>query len=437
MKTSRILVKLESRVWYITFAVMFRIILEIAYTNFVATAFEYEGFIYKLDIFKYLESWLIFVILLYFSPFVLKKASDYLVVYMLFAFVVPLLVYYALSNADRVHLYLVLTSVVFVYLFRSGRLLRVPYFRFGIKLVYGLLVIGSATVTAWMIASGGLKFFNLDLTRVYDFRREVGDVINQGLMAYLNVWATKVFGPVLLALSLWRKNYIIAFLVFLLHVLWFAISSHKSVLFYPFLVTFLWMWFSRSRALSLIPAGMSFVVLGGYLSYIFIEDILFGSLFIRRVFFVPSYLTFVYYEFFSKNDFVYWSNSILSNFIRYPYDLNTAVLIGDYLDTESHANNSFLSTGYMHAGFFGVIIYGILVGLLFRLIDSLAARGIPVWVAVASIIVPAQSLIISADLPTALLTHGIGASLVVLFLLRSASHVNEGGMQVKCTSQRL
>ena len=118
---------------------------------------------------------------------------------------------------------------------------------------------------------------------------------------------------------------------------------------------------------------------------------------------------------------MYWSNSITAAFVDYPYDLNPAELIGRYMGTDSHANNSFLATGYMHAGIAGIVIYGIVVGLLFRIIDSLAYKGVPAWVAVASIIVPSQSLLVGADLPTAVLTHGIGMSLVILFLLRSTA----------------
>jgi hypothetical protein len=332
----------------------------------------------------------------------------------------PLLVFYGLSGANRQTLYIVILSVFLIYAFRNGKPINVLYIKSGQNIVYAILFSGIIGVTVWMFASGGLRYFNLDLTLVYDFRRDVGTVINEGVMSYLNVWATKIFGPVLLALALWRKNYLTAGFVFGLHVIWFGVSSHKSVLFYPFLVTFLWVWFRKTRALSLIPLGMSLVVVLTFLIYVFMDDVFLGSMFIRRVFFVPAKLTFDYYEFFYVNPFVYWSNSITSYFIDYPYTINTALLIGDYLGTEANANNSFLATGYMHAGIPGMIFYGVLVGLLFRLIDSLARNGVPVWVAVATMIVPSQSLLTSADLPTALLTHGIGMSLVILFLLRSA-----------------
>jgi len=173
--------------------------------------------------------------------------------------------------------------------------------------------------------------------------------------------------------------------------------------------------------LALIPIIFATLVLLSFLLYLVIDDIWLGSLFIRRVFFVPPFLTFTYYEFFTLNEFVFWSSSITSLFIDYPYELDPAKEIGVYMGAEGvHANASFLATGYMHAGIPGIIFYGIFVGLLFRLIDSLSVKGVPPWVGVASIIIPMQSLITSADLPTALLTHGVGLSIIILFLLRSA-----------------
>lgn len=416
----RILLALESTKWFIIFAILFRVVLEISYHVFVNPIFEYAGFILDVDYLKYFESWLIWVCLVPAFPKVLLKASDYLMVYLLFSFLTPLLVFYGLSNANREHLYIVLLGVLLIMLFRIGRPFRLPLIRHGRVLAYIIAALSAAAVTGWMIMSGGLNYFNLDLSRVYEFRRDVGEVINQGLMGYINTWATTVFGPTLLAVSLWKKKYWIALLIFGLHIIWFGISSHKGVLFYPFLVIFLWFWFRSSKVLALIPIAMASAVLLSFLAYVIYADILLGSLFIRRVFFVPSFLTFTYYEFFSLHEFVYWSSSITSSFIDYPYELSPAMEIGAYLGGESNANNSFLSTGYMHAGIPGVMFYGILVGLLFRLIDSLSNKGVPPWIAVASIIVPSQSLLTSADLPTALLTHGIGMSIVILFLLRSA-----------------
>lgn len=424
--------RLESKIAFLFFFVVFRILLEVAYINFVSPVFEYSGFTFDLHLIKYIESWIIFFILILVTPSVLRRTSDYLVVYLLAIFFTPLIVFYSLANASREHIYIVFFGVLLIYIFRSGRVFNIPLLSNGTAIAFSLLIIGVVGATFWMLVSGGLGFFNLDLTEVYKYREQSGDVINQGPMGYVNVWTTKIFGPMLLAWALFRKRIFFVFILIALHVLWFGISSHKSVLFYPLLVFFLWIWFDKTKALALLPMVLSFVVISVFIFYTLTGDLFLGSLIIRRSFFVPSLLTFEYYNFFSNNPFVYWSNSITSAFITYPYSIDTSRLIGVELGTDSYANNSFLSTGYMHAGVPGIIFYCVFVGLLFRLIDSLTKVGIPPWVGVSSIIVPAHSLLTSADLPTSLLTHGLGVSIGLLFLIRSSRtiHVNYSSKKI-------
>ena len=238
-------------------------------------------------------------------------------------------------------------------------------------------------------------------------------------MGYLNTWAYKVFGPFLLIIFLSSRKYFFASLVFLLHLFWFGVSSNKSVLFFPFIILFVFMWFKNNRGLSIIPISLSLAISFSYFIFIIFDNILYGSLFIRRVFFVPSFLTFTYYEFFSNEQFIFWSNSITSKFIEYPFDLSPPKLIGAYRETDSHENNSFLSTGYMHAGIAGILIYAIIFSLILRLFDSIVYNQKFIWVSVAVVIIPIRSMTLSADLPTALLTHGVFASLVLVSLYRN------------------
>ena len=222
-------------------------------------------------------------------------------------------------------------------------------------------------------------------------------MIDQGLFSYLNSWAAVSFGPILLAVTLIKKKYNLSIIIFIFHIFIFGVSSHKAYLLYPFVVFFVYLFHQSSKSLVVVPILTSFIIVICFAVYIIFDDYWLTSLFINRVIFVPSLLTFKYYEFFSQNHFIYWSESITSNFISYPYDLNTARLIGDYMGRDEHANNSFLSTGYMHAGIAGMILYGILCGLLLRLIDSIRQRT-------------AGSVCCGSDRCTLLYTHNIGRS---------------------------
>src|SRR5690606_27727863 len=134
--------------------------------------------------------------------------------------------------------------------------------------------------------------------------------------------------------------------------------------------------------------SLSLLVAGSLALSLFYEFIYVGAFFILRIFFIPAKLVYVYYQFFDNNSFIYWSNSFASFLFDYPYSESPARVVGNYLGTGESANNSFLATGYMHAGILGVLIYCISVGFIFKLIDSLVYRRVPVYIAVASTIVP-------------------------------------------------
>jgi len=424
MLSARKLQYLEGRTCFVCLGLLLWFSLDISYRIFVTPLYSYSGFGFDINVLKYLEGLSLYTIFLFFSPRVLSKPSDYFMCFLLFGLLAPLLLLYGLDDRPRSHLYIVLLGYFLIEIFRRGRRVKIPFLKNGAFIAKLALLASVLGVTGWMFFSGGYRYFNLDLSKVYEFRRDAGAVINAGIMSYINVWATKVFGPALIAVALWRRWWHIVVLTVVCQIIWFGISNHKAVLFYPLLIFFLWFWFRRTRALSLLALGMSGVVFLSLLLYLAVGEKFIASLFVRRVFFVIANNTFDYYEFFSNNPFVYWSNSITSSWISYPYDIGYAKLIGEWRGTEAHVNNNFLSTGYMHAGIAGIVFYGIIAGLLFRLIDSVSSKGIPLWVAVSVLIVPSRSLLLSADLPTALLTHGIAVGTIVLFLLRSKAHLN-------------
>ena len=409
---------LEKRFVFIFCAILFKVILEYTYINFVHPIYSYAGFYLNVSCVKYLEAWFIYLLFLSYTPHLLRQTSDFIINTLFFSFLSPLLVFYSLSDALREHLYFVLFGVLIIYLLRKRKKFKLPLINQGHIYAYLICILGAVIVTSWLVFSGRLNFFNLDFTRVYDFRADAGEVINIGVMGYLNHWATKVFGPFLLIIFLHKKKYFFVLLVFLLHVFWFGIINIKSVLFYPFVILFIYLWFRNNKGLSIIPISLTLVIFFSYLSFVFFENILYSSLFIRRVFFLPSFLTFTYYEFFSSEGFIYWSNSITSSFIHYPYDLSPQKLIGNYLGIEASANNSFLSTGYMHAGIPGIIFFSLIFVIILRIFDSLNYNFKYIWISVAMIIIPMRSLIISADLSTAILTHGILISAILLTLCR-------------------
>lgn len=409
----------ESRYSYITFSFLAKILIDASYVGFVSDIYDYSGFSLNPSVTKYIESWLLYIAIVLALPYKFRRPSDFYVNLTGFIFIAPLLSYYGLSGQNRLHLYSVLLGFLVILAFRRGRQLRLPYFKGSLVWIAALTLVGALVVSGWMVASGGLVFFNLNLMNVYEYRRDAGETIGVGLFSYMNIWAPKVFGPCILVFGLLYRNRWLVFLALTLHIFWFGILNLKSVLFYPLIIIFVWFFLRTSRGLVIIPFMLVLGLLTAYVVFLAADVIIVASLFIRRILFVPSYLTFEYYEYFSDAAHVYWTNSFMSWYADYPYSDSPAELIGAWTGTTGHANNSFFATGYMHAGVLGVVLYSLIVGLLLRVVDWFTYKRLPLWVGTSIVLVPLFALIRSADLPTTLLSHGLALSMLALFFMRS------------------
>lgn len=410
----------SKRVVFNASVLVFRAALDTMYVTFVYPVFAYTGFNLNFHSGRLLESWLLVALVLALLPKMLRRPSDFFVLVLALGLVIPMTSLFGLSDKPRFVMYSVFVGFCLVCLARSGARLRLPTVRHGTFLALSLSFGSLGLVLIWMSVSGGFALLNFDLLRVYELREEASELIGRGAFAYLNLWVFKVFNVFLFAYALHRRSWILAACIFALQVVFFGISANKGVLFYPLMVFAIWYYLSKSRELAVVPIGLTFVVLASG-AFWWISDIAFlGSFLVRRVFFVNAYNAFDYFEFFETHGFVYWSNSLTSTFLQYPYETGPAELIGEWRGTLGHVNNTFIANGYMHAGLIGLSLYCVLVGFLFRIIDSLATRGTDAWMSIAVTVVPMWSLLLSSDLPTAIMTHGLGVSVLLLFIARGA-----------------
>ena len=145
-----------------------------------------------------------------------------------------------------------------------------------------------------------------------------------------------------------------------------------------------------------------------------------GSLFIRRVLFIPAQVNFYYYDFFSTNELTYLSQSHLGLpfSIQNPYEGydNTAKMMGALYtnNPECHMNVGYMGDAYMNFGSLGVLLFSVILGVIFLVLDSIAARTSKI-IAVAAMALPIKSLINGA-LFTVLGTHGLLLSILMVSL---------------------
>lgn len=409
--------------------VLFRVLLEVSYVNIISPYFGYFGFNTLHSIENYLLSWMVFMTALLITADRISRVSDCFFLMAVIGVITPICILFG-YDADRSFAPLgasiaSLCVIYFVVNTKSITFRRLPIFSNGL----GLVVLISSTFVAFLIFwyfKSGISL-NLDLMRVYEYRSENQDKAGGGILNYIIPWTYKIFTMTLLAITLLKRRYFLAILILSIQVFFFAASAHKSVLISPLLILGLYFYFKKTNSAVIVLGVLSGVValtLGTY--YIF-DDILASSFVVRRALFIPSSFTFSYFEFFASNPKVFWSNSLLSGFLDYPYGQHQSMgqVIGEFIGyPDQNANNGFISAGFAHAGFFGIFFYSIIIGLILRFLNHVTENLLPLWFGLSLCILPLASLLLSSDLLVVMLTHGFILSLFIILILRSNKYGN-------------
>lgn len=407
---------------FIFFVLLFRAILDCSYSFFVSDFFSYDGYGFDFSISNYLISWGGYLVSIKILSDRLRKVSHYFFLTSVLSVIAPLTSIYGLDSSRPLFpVFITISSLLWIYfLSRLGLISfnRLPIVKSGRSIAVGISILFVVFLVFWFFVSGAKP--NLDLSRVYEFRQANAELAAKGVLAYTNNWTFQIFSIYLICFSLYARKYSLCVIMLFVQVYFFAISAHKTILFLPVLVFGVWLYFRKSNSLLFVPIVFSAIILMSMISYYAFDDLWMTSLLSRRVFFMPASLCFTYFEFFSEHAYVYWSNSIFSGLLEYPYgDLGIPYVIGGYLGyPEMGANNGFVSSGFAHGGVGGVFFYATIIGLMLRLINHISSGYMPVWVAVAISVVPLRSLLISSDLFTVMLTHGFAVAVFLMYLSR-------------------
>ncbi len=363
-----------------------------------------------------------------------NTAKSYIIISVYYLWIIPSAVYIALSGQGNLNIFiyfLVVISLHFMSTFRVPSVNLHPMRGEALMLASLALVVMVISLQAFY---GGLENFNLDIERVYEFRRESADNL-PAIFAYVYSNVSSVILPIIIVTAYINRSYVYFVGALALTIILFGMSHHKSVLFSPPVALFLYASFN-SRLISryfpdvfiIIPSisimEILFTRFFGYpgdISYL-------TSLIVRRVLFVPAMLDSKYIEFFSDNPFYYWSSSrFFSWATTSDYNLTAPFIIGyEYFrDLDTSANTGIVGSGFSNAGVPGVLAYSMATGLIIAFLNSVAERVGHAFVAAVSF-VTIFNILSSADLLTSLLTHGL--LLLLIYLLVSPPSGSSKGL---------
>jgi len=405
---------------------IYRLILDVSYVLVMSKVFAYNYYMLSPNAFKIFESYffLTLILLLLNISFKFKGRilNSQILIFLFFLIsYIPFLSFYALANKSRLFFYGVTFFWILIaflnYIFPEFHVKRLKNSN-SIYLFFTLManLIGLFLIFRYLGFS-----LNFNLSIVYDVRRIYIEA-KIPFAGYLFTWLSYAINPIFLSYCFVNKKWVNLMLVFFIQLILFSQTGMKSFLFVPFFVIGIaWLLNKRARIIYWIPFILSLLIVSGIFSYYIIGDVWVSSLFTNRTLFFPASLSFLYYDFFSKNSFTYLSSHhIFRSLLEYPYPLDPAYLIGFvYFGKPGMpimaANNGIIANAYMDFGFLGFFFLGFAFVLILKIINGVSKEN---DIRIAAGVIGFSALYLSnSSLLTCLLTHGLIVSILFMYLL--------------------
>jgi hypothetical protein len=399
--------------WHtILLIILYILFLDFLYLNSIIEGYSSLGF--ELTKSKPLVQFYFFQFLIFLYPFLLSFIKNKQVKFILVAFIVfdlvPAFIFYKYSSVSS-------TVFFFHLIFNLSLYFTLKYININIKqlkkikLNYNSIFIITIILTIPFFYIYGLNV-NLEalfFESIYESRAD-SVVKSNFYSSYTYTFIAKFLLPVLFLISLELGKYKKALFILFIFIYMFLIGAHKSFIFSIFFILIFYIlkkYNPINTLLYIILTLLLILTINGYYENVFLT-----SFFLRRVLFFPILIESFYFDFFNDN-YVYWSNSILSFINDYNFVDKPSKMIGFYYfnSWDMSANTGLISNGYMHFGYLGVLINIIIVNIYFLFIKTCKIKLTHIGV-----IIPLVFSFLSSGPLTVILTHGAGA-LVILYLI--------------------
>lgn len=419
---------------FFSFLLVFSLMLLIAeiYTGFVVEYYNYWFYKNEIPINSLFLYYLVPPFLAFFMSQEIKKPSDFLAWIYFFLVILPTISLAPYLSIDfyvgSITNFLVFfVGVFFILIGKVDENKLIPYVK-GIRLNYLFIFIILLTFIFIFILSLNYKFNIskvLDLsifTDTYLIRDEFRESKSEssGIAGYVIFWLAKVFLPFFICYGLCFKNKIALFSGFLLQIIVFSVSAHKSFFFSIILIFVIYFLLKFKSSfyqwlLGLFSLTFSSFILYKIFNFNFLVDVI-----IRRSLIVPGVLSNWWINYFSINEYVYFKNSFLGNFFESNYDVAGPFLIGKYYfgSDWTSANVNFAVDSFGNGGIIPVFIFLLILGFILLFFNRYSQGSDKKTQFIILLTVPTFWSFIETSFISVLVTHGLFWVILIVLLFR-------------------
>ena len=383
------------------------------YQNFNYVAF-YRNIEFGFIPIRYVIASLVIALNIFFLTFFrLSDFSFAILTLILFFFVIPSGLFLASTSAVSYQIFFI-NNILFYSIFLASLLkwnLKIPSLkgRESLALLFLITIIG---IIPFIIEFGPyINLKNLLLIDVYDTRFLVAENIDNSYTAYAYSWFAKIIIPVIIVFCIYYRQFGKLVLSLMALTFLYLCGAHKIVFVGIIFILVFYKYEYLKKTMYFMNLMIGLIVVSFLAVWIFNYDYIWIITF-RRVLMLPSLLNYCYFDFFEGNP-LYWSNSFLSRFFEYPYDLKVENLISEiyFNRPKVNANTGIISDGFKQLGLWGVAINIAIVSIYFSILNSFKIS--PKFFGLFVLLVFS---FLNSSLTTILLTHG-GILLLILATL--------------------
>lgn len=410
--------EIVNKIRLLLYFLIYKITIELIYVFAIIPLYGYTKLELHVDWFKAIESYICLMILIVFFPKNKKIPSFSLYVILCIFIYIPLGSYMWLSGQSSIYYFTVVIGFIIISMFiKMKKVYIISKFQYSNNLFY-LLYLFYFIITVYLIfIRGGIDLRAVSLEEIYSLRSEQNI---DGINGYLLNWSAKVFCPFFIAFYLYKKKYSLVILTVFLQLIMFLSYGYKAYLFSVIMLAFVLIGKRKNNFEKNFSLGVSFSIITSYIVYVLFTSTTLINTIAFRLIFVPVQIQYQYFDYFSKFEKMNFSQSIIGKLFNVEDDYHqpiSFVISMYYQGVISNSNTGIFSDAFANGGFVLMIIYSMIVGCIFYVIDIVTFK-IPVVYTVSAL---SYLMFVLNDnsLLTSLLTGGLALMIILLFLFNS------------------
>lgn len=389
---------------------IYQLLLDVGYIVFVNKFYSYNEFTLNLSFSRCLFSLLLFVITSFFYINNSKnnyKPSKIIFNFLIFIYFIPLSTYIKFNQTSLQ--FIVYSIIYLIILFCVINYFPEIYLIKGKKIILNkYLTILTLIVGIYMIyLSFKYTDFRIifDIINVYGIRAEAAaydlNVIENIFLSLIGIVV-----PILIVYFLEKKKYIYSIFLLIVEYIRFSFDGSKSIFFFLAITIVVYIIYKQKYLKNIGLILIIVLLIPTILIGLSGEGIIFSSLFVRRVMFVPIQASYRYFEFFSEFPIDFCRGGILR---RVGFDtlyqtniVNTIPLFTH--ETFTNYNNGLIGDAMYSFGNLGCVLGPIIIGTMLRFLDG-CIYGLKDKIYIPFLIYLAITLT-NSNWSTILLSHG-------------------------------